>query len=182
MALCTSMLALAGDCPARESPLKYKTFRGLMGGLGLVAAGGAAWLLVRACSGSETADTPPKPLPAAGSSAVPAAGSSAGSAAGSSTGPAKDLNARILIAAERRLSSDKMKDAIPGPAKVNLYQDAGFQQVNRLKVDLDRDDRWDEKWTFDRASGEVKRQIAPADDEQYTVELFLQPGGGWAAR
>ena len=85
-----------------------------------------------------------------------------------------------LALAEQALSSEKVKDALPGPVKVNLYQDAGYSQVNRLKLDLDRDDKWDEKWDFDRASSppRVTRQVAPADDEVYT-ETWGRAPGGW---
>ncbi len=50
--------------------------------------------------------------------------------------------------------------------------------MNRLKVDLDRDERWDESWTIepDGADLKVKRQVSPTDDGTYTVELRLQHG------
>jgi hypothetical protein len=52
--------------------------------------------------------------------------------------------------------------------------------VNRLKVDLDRDEKWDEKWTFasDGGTDGVKRQVAPNDDEAYTEEYRLD-GERW---
>ncbi|MBK9967379.1 MAG: hypothetical protein IPP07_21885 [Holophagales bacterium] len=63
---------------------------------------------------------------------------------------------------------------------MNLYQDAGQPRVNRLKIDLDRDEKWDEKWTFVTGGGReiVKRQVAPNDDEVYTLE-FLLDGERW---
>ena len=73
----------------------------------------------------------------------------------------------------KAIGTDKIKDATRGkPYKVNVYQDAGQRLTNRVKVDLDRDEKWDEKWTFE-PDGAVTRQIAPNDDEKYTVtEVF----------
>lgn len=75
------------------------------------------------------------------------------------------------------LRTDKWKDATKGePYKVNLYQDPGFATTNRAKLDLDRDDKWDEKWTFDGEN--VVREVAPADDEKYT-ERYSWTGEAW---
>ena len=76
------------------------------------------------------------------------------------------------------LGSDKRKDVTEGRAwKVNVYQDAGQATANRAKVDLDRDDRWDQKWTF-HDTGEVRRQVSPNDDETYTIEETWD-GAAW---
>ncbi|MFN7975357.1 MAG: hypothetical protein U0166_23890, partial [Acidobacteriota bacterium] len=84
----------------------------------------------------------------------------------------------ILDRAAQNISGDKVKDAFPGEYyKVNLYRDAGEAKVNRLKIDLDRDDRFDEKWTFLPAgpADQVKRQVSPQDDDtSYTVEYMLR--------
>jgi hypothetical protein len=78
------------------------------------------------------------------------------------------------------LGSPKRKDVTSGkPYKVNVYQDDGEPVANRAKVDLDRDDRWDEKWTWD--AGVISRQTAPGDDEVYTVTEVWQQGA-WAKR
>lgn len=77
----------------------------------------------------------------------------------------------------RSISERKQKDVTKGkPYKVNVYQDVGHDRVNRAKVDLDRDDKWDEKWTFEPDGG-VTRQVAPADDESYTVQERWADGG-----
>lgn len=77
----------------------------------------------------------------------------------------------------RSISDRKQKDVTKGkPYKVNVYQDVGHDRVNRAKVDLDRDDKWDEKWTFE-ADGGVTRKVAPADDESYTVQERWADGG-----
>lgn len=71
----------------------------------------------------------------------------------------------------------KKKDITKGrPYKINLYQDAGKNSVNRAKVDLDRDDKWDEKWTFDGSN--ISRKVAPAADESYS-ESYVWNGAEW---
>ena len=75
---------------------------------------------------------------------------------------------------------EKIKDATKGQAfKINLYADGG-QRFNRAKVDLDRDDKWDESWTFKSAT-DIERQVAPADDEHYT-EVYVATDGAWAKK
>jgi len=77
----------------------------------------------------------------------------------------------------RDLGSKKKKDITRGqPYKINLYQDDGNSVMNRAKVDLDRDERWDEKWTID--GQEITRKVAPADDEDYTQQLRWD-GAAW---
>jgi len=74
----------------------------------------------------------------------------------------------------------KIKDASEGrPFKINIYSDGG-SRLERAKVDLDRDDRWDEKWSFG-ADGSVLRQVAPADDENYSEIFLLEAGARWVA-
>ena len=101
------------------------------------------------------------------SNSAPDESSNAAPASAASTGhPAGDF---ILGRVGADLGTPKIKDATKGqPYKVNLYQDDGHSTVNRAKVDLDRDDKWDEKWTIDGAR--ISRQVAPADDESYSVE------------
>ncbi|MCE7869580.1 hypothetical protein DYH09_04280 [bacterium CPR1] len=98
-------------------------------------------------------------------------------------GALRSFDQAILDRAGQKISGDKIKDALPGPVKVNLYQDKAGQGVNRAKLDLDRDDKFDEKWTFVHEGGpwKVKRQVSPADNEQYTEEFHLE-GGRWVAR
>lgn len=101
-------------------------------------------------------------------------------AADGSAIPVLPMHTRILERARQPISGDKVKDAFNTEAwKVNLYQDAGDTKPNRLKLDLDRDNKWDEKWTFE--GDEVKRQIAPADDEIYTEEWRLR-AGAWVRK
>lgn len=73
---------------------------------------------------------------------------------------------------------DKIKDASKGRAfKINLYSDEG-QRFNRAKVDLDRDDKWDESWTLE-ADGRIERKVAPNDDENYTQRFTLEARARW---
>jgi hypothetical protein len=93
----------------------------------------------------------------------------------------RDVDRAVVQWRGKALGSDKIKDATTGqPFKVNVYQDAGRATANRAKVDLDRDDKWDEKWTFE-ADGRVIRDVAPGDDDVYTVKEVWQ-GGRWVPR
>lgn len=87
------------------------------------------------------------------------------------------LTREVLSWQGRNIQTDKLKDAAKGSAyKLNVYQDSGEPTVNRVKVDLDRDEKWDEKYTF--KGTEITRQVAPADDEQYTLTFHWQ-NGAW---
>ena len=77
----------------------------------------------------------------------------------------------------KNLGSSKLKDASKGqPFKVSVYQDSGEKTVNRVKVDLNRNGKWDEKWTFD--GDKIKRKVAPKDDEVYS-ESYKWADGAW---
>ena len=52
--------------------------------------------------------------------------------------------------------------------------------AERVKIDLDRDEKWDEKWTI-AADGSIEREVAPADDEQYS-EKYQRTGTEWVRR
>jgi len=49
----------------------------------------------------------------------------------------------------------------------------GFTTWNRIKVDLDKDKKYDEKWTF-RNNGEVIKEISSSDDENYDYEYKMK--------
>ena len=92
----------------------------------------------------------------------------------------RDVDRVLTARAGKDLGGKKVKDAFKGRSfKVNLYQDAGKASVNRAKVDLDRDGKWDEKWTFDGAN--ITRKVAPGDDENYS-EKSVWNGKKWVAR
>ena len=72
-------------------------------------------------------------------------------------------------------SSEKLKDAVPGPIHVNVYAEHGVW--SRAKVDFDRDDKDDEKWSL-KPSGVLQREVAPAHDEHFT-EVYVRSGDAW---
>jgi hypothetical protein len=75
------------------------------------------------------------------------------------------------------ITGDHMKDVTKGKAyKLDLYKDAGSTNINRAKLDLNRNGKWDEKYTF--KGDEITLQRAPADDEKYT-ETYHWTGTGW---
>jgi hypothetical protein len=157
--------------------MKYKTFRMLMVGAGLVVAFGAAGSCLL-CAGRKMTEPRPEATATAAMPTAPATASAPPVAVSSEPSALTDMQREVLAASKKQFSGDKLKDVLPGrPYKVNLYKDPGESQVNRLKIDLDRDDKWDEKWTLDKSGG-VLRQVAPADDERYTVEYRLE-GDHW---
>lgn len=78
-------------------------------------------------------------------------------------------------------NTDKIKDAFPRERfKVNIYRDAPDTTWSRLKIDFDRDEKDDEKWTL--AGGEpAKRQVSTADNGQYDKE-YRWLGGKWSPK
>jgi hypothetical protein len=88
----------------------------------------------------------------------------------------RDFEKAVLDYAGKPIGGEKLQDIVPGPVKVNVYQDAGESGANRAKIDLDRDEKWDEKWTF--KSGEITREVAPNDDESYSAS-YSWNGSGW---
>lgn len=96
----------------------------------------------------------------------------------------RPMDADILARLAQPMSGDKVKDAFPGRSyKVNLYKEGPGARPDRLKIDLDRDDKWDEKWSIEQKDGQevIKRQVAPADDENYTEEYRLN-AGAWTPK
>ena len=90
---------------------------------------------------------------------------------------ARDWDAEVLSWRTRSISSDKQKDVSKGKSyKINVYKDTGSSTVNRAKVDVNRNDKWDEKYTFE--GEKITLQRAPADDEKYT-ETYHWNGSGW---
>ena len=92
----------------------------------------------------------------------------------------RPVDQKIVAQLANPASGDKIKDAFSKePYKVNFYREAGEQTWSRLKVDLNRNEKWDEKW--DLANGQpVKRQVASKDDENYD-QTFVWKNGKWSA-
>lgn len=89
----------------------------------------------------------------------------------------REIDRVVLDYFQRNIGTDKLKDVTKGrPFKINVYQDPGQKTANRAKVDLDRDDKWDEKLSLE--DGRITRQVAPDDDEAYR-QTFHWNGSGW---
>lgn len=161
--------------------VKLKTFLSLASLLGSALVAGLAWWMIKVTTAvPEVTEAAPAEVP--GEAEAPVVDAPVVDApVESPPSAASDLPAHqadVLTWQGKDLGSDKRKDTTKGRAwKVNVYQDAGQATANRAKVDLDRDDKWDEKWTFE-ADGRVSRQVAPADDEQYT-ETWIWNGQDW---
>ncbi|MBI4852521.1 MAG: hypothetical protein HY819_12060 [Acidobacteria bacterium] len=92
----------------------------------------------------------------------------------------RPVDQKILTQLSTPASGDKIKDAFSKESfKVNFYRENGEATWSRLKVDLNRNEKWDEKW--DLANGQpVKRQVASKDDENYD-QTFVWKSGKWEA-
>jgi hypothetical protein len=157
--------------------MKYKTFRNL------VAAGGGLLLLgVLALCGLSArylANMPSENRPAAQPSGTPAP-TPVSQAADPSLRRVDQLVLELLTK-RSNATGDKIKDAFPRePFKVNVYRDGTSPTWTRLKIDLDRDNRDDEKWTL--SNGQMdKRQVSTRDDEQYDRE-YRWRNGKWVEK
>ncbi len=118
--------------------------------------------------------TPPEPVAARTPAVAP---QPAAATNGPSERPADQAVMRFF---NKNLGSKKRKDVSSGqPFKINVYQDAGESAANRAKIDLDRDGKWDEKWTF--KGSEISRKVSTQDDDNYDKKYVWQKGA-WVAR
>ncbi len=86
----------------------------------------------------------------------------------------------IIRLLQQTPSGDKAKDATPNrPYKVNLYAEGG--KYVRAKVDLNRNGKWDEKWSIEEKNGEtvLKRQVSPNDDDTSYPDKFKLRNKQW---
>lgn len=169
--------------------MKFKTFRViLIGAIGLTGVG----VLVGASTCCKGEDKTPKKPEVVATTEKPKPEKTAEAPKPTQTAePEKGdglalrpMDKEILERLSGAAAGDKVKDAFPGkPYKVNLYKENGATKFNRVKIDLDRDDKWDEKWSVDDDAGQevVKRQVAPNDDEKYTDEFRLK-AGAWTPK
>lgn len=149
--------------------MKYKTFRNLvLSGVVIIAGGGAYWLITRPV-------VPPAPVQALGESPREGAGPLRGGLGDEATNPEEPPAVRFLLSTlGKPASGEKLKDALgrSGP-KINVYGEGGVWA--RAKVDLDRDEKWDEKWSVEPSG--IKRRVSTADDDQtYDQESFWHQG------
>lgn len=151
--------------------MKFKTFLALVitGGLLLsaVVIGSCVWLFREAAKAPTPEVSSP---PASPSLPAPAA-----------TDGLRPVDRDLLEALRRPATTERIKDAFPGrPYKISLYCDTPGQGWNRAKIDLNRNNKWDEKLTI--VNGEpTKRQVASRDDETYDLE-YRWRGGQWVAK
>lgn len=170
--------------------MKFKTFRALIIG-GLCVVGGAASIFFYSTCGG---DAPTKPTanatPETPQTAKPASNPAdkktpdkpvATNASPVGEGELRPLDKQTIERMQQGFPGDKVKDAFKGPEKVSLYKDP--DGTRRVKIDLDRDEKWDEKWTFETKDGadKIKRQVATKDDEAYDLEYRLD-GGRWVLK
>ena len=149
--------------------MRLRTFL-ILAAVGSVICGGGVVLVSGGTLVALQGSSPPAAPPEA-ASALPSPPPSASAAA---TPSARPWDSLILSRNGQDLRSDKIKDASKSESyKVNLYQDAGFSVMNRAKVDYDRDEKWDEKWTF-APDGSIELEVAPNDDENYTQTLVYR--------
>jgi len=169
--------------------MKFKTFRALaIGGLAVVIAALAVGLgsLRRDVSRAVEAYSAPAAQPPAAQPAAPQVVEPVPAKPALLPGQEalRPMDEDLIALLARPMSGDKIKDAFSSrPYKVNIYKDSGFASANRLKIDLDRDEKDDEKWSIEGqgASIAVKRQVSPGDDGNYPVEYILV-GGGWTKK
>lgn len=162
--------------------MRYSTFRTLMvaGGALCVAAGAAGAAMT--CSGrSSPAVATAEPKLTASSPPREAAAVTRLTAAPSVEAAAlRPMDKALLDKVHEPLRADHQSDAFPQQAyRVNVYQEAGHTTPNRLEVDLNRNEKWDERWTIEGAA--IKREVAPADDENFTREYVLE-NGSWVPK
>ena len=174
--------------------MKYSTFRGLViGGAGIVFVGGTvgACVMLGSCgpdrppAAEKTARAPAPPPPQSPPTALAGTGAGAATAAAGAPASFRPMDKAILDRIALNISGDKVKDAFPSqPYKVNLFKDAGESGVNRVKIDLDRDEKWDEKWTISREGGkeQIRRQVSLADDDQNYPEEYRLREGAWVKK
>jgi hypothetical protein len=180
--------------------MKFATFRGLMiSGAGILCIGGTigACVMLGNC-GSDAKPVAEKSTVATADKAKPPTlpqppnpnqGNTAASppTTAGATSPAgfRPMDKAIMDRVAQNITGDKVKDAFPSQTyKVNLFKDAGEPGVNRVKIDLDRDEKWDEKWTITREGGkeQVRRQVSPADDDQTYTEEYRLREGSWVKK
>jgi hypothetical protein len=158
--------------------IKLRSFLAILAGI----ACAGVFLLFKACKSS---DPPPKPqdvkvIPHEPKEPVPQPTPPEPQPPPSNEMAARAWDADVIAWSTKSIAGDKVKDASKGKTyKINLYKDAGKKTVNRAKVDINRNDKFDEKYTFE--PNKITLQRAPADDEQYT-ETYHWTGGGWVRK
>ena len=188
--------------------MKYTTFRNsLLAGAVLAVAGGFIFMTKPAkvekavvavaknppVAIPEPVTTPPpqpRGLVAPPEVAKPQAADAPGTSARSAKTPLRELDRELIqlytklqAAGPQSTKNTKNKDVFPGrPYKVNLYVEG--DRVVRAKVDLNRNGKWDEKWSFEPAGDapDIRRQVSPSDDDTTYPLTYKMAGGGWVQK
>jgi hypothetical protein len=153
--------------------MKLKYFLALVSAFGLAGV----FLLAKACKSQEPPPKPTevvKPLPQV---PPPEPRTPEQPRPASNEMPARAYDAEVIAWSKKSISGDKQKDVSKGKSyKINVYKEPGHATVNRAKVDINRNDKWDEKYTFEEST--ITLEVAPADDEQYT-KTYHWTGSAW---
>jgi hypothetical protein len=139
--------------------MRYTAFRNLAIAGGVLLVGGTGYLCGHQKPPAQVTAAAPVPVtaPAPAAASVPPALPAPPAAAA-------DYRTYLLGVLGKPAKGDKIKDALGRrQAKVNVYAEKG--RWARAKVDLNRNDKWDEKWWVE--DGSIMREVAPADDESY---------------
>jgi hypothetical protein len=88
----------------------------------------------------------------------------------------RPFDAAVVAFAGKDIGGEKLQDVVPGGPKVTITQRAGTTAVDHARIDLDRDNRWDERWTF---GADIVREVSPNDDEAYT-QRYRWTGISWS--
>lgn len=169
--------------------MKYTTFRSsaVVAALVVVLAGAAAVFFLRGRSATTTApqqvkivEVPaatPVTTPAVPTPSAPAiAGADAGSTLPEGAVAFRDVDHDVMRLVQQPAAQDHLKDVTKGkPYKVDLYSDDS-KQWRRVKIDLNRNGKWDEKWSW--KNGKWRREVSQADDERYD-ESFVLVNDAW---
>jgi len=167
--------------------MRFKTLRNFFlipGGLLLTLAlcGGLALLVSSTnCGGGDATRTsrqPERSAPQPVTTSAPATQQPRQS----SSPEGRDEAIIAVLDARRNQSGDKIKDALPRESyKVNIYRDGTSPTWNRVKIDYDRDEKWDEKWDLE-AGRPAKKHVSTADDDQTYDQEYRWQGGQWVPK
>jgi hypothetical protein len=113
----------------------------------IAAVGGLSVFSLCGLCSYNVATAPPEPAPPAEVARAEQPASS--SPARETSAAASVTDAEIIARAQTPAkANDKIKDAFRGPIKVNIYEDTGDTAWDRVKVDRNRDEVWDEQWVL----------------------------------
>jgi hypothetical protein len=159
--------------------MRFNTFRNLLAipaALVVVGLCGGSFVLMRSCGGGGSGRAP-RPLAAA----TPAVAATPKPLAAGGNDARRDQLIVDYLNAHPQATGDKIKDAFPRESfKVNIYADNGSATWNRLKIDYNRNERWEEKWDLENGQP-AKRHVSTRDNEIYDKQYRWQ-GGQWVEK